>query len=113
MIYKITTGDAWEAAVTAGVFEGSANDRRDGYIHLSSIHQLAVTAQKYFSGVEGLVLVALSADALGAALKWEVSRGNELFPHYYGALPVAAARWVRPLPLDCVGSPCVAATLHL
>ena len=113
MMYKITTAQAWKAAAECGAFAGSEHDMRDGYIHLSSIHQLAATAQKYFSGVEGLVLVAVDPDVLGAALKWEPSRGGDLFPHYYGALPVTAAKWVRPLPLDRAGVPCIADVVPL
>ena len=112
LIYKIMTNEAWVQAVKSGAFEGSADDVRDGYIHLSAQHQLAVTAQKYFTGVDGLVLVAFVPTQVGAGLKWEPSRGGDLFPHYYGRLPVAAARWVRPLPLDLIGVPCVADVLN-
>ena len=45
------------------------------------------------------MLIAVDADALDAALKWEVSRGGDLFPHLYGPLPLAAVRWAKPLPL--------------
>lgn len=110
LIFKITTAPAWAAAVDRGVFAGSPDDVRDGYIHLSSQDQLAGTAVKYFAGVEDLVLVAVEAEQLGDRLKWESSRGGALFPHCYGALPVAAALWVRPLPLDKNGVPCVAET---
>jgi uncharacterized protein (DUF952 family) len=45
------------------------------------------------------MLIAVDADALGDALKWEPSRGGDLFPHLYGELPLAAVLWARPLPL--------------
>ena len=41
--------------------------------------------------------------ALGPALKWEPSRGGALFPHLYGALPLDAVLWVKPLPLGADG----------
>jgi uncharacterized protein (DUF952 family) len=44
-----------------------------------------------------------SATALAAPLKWEVSRGGDLFPHLYGALPVTAVRRVVDLPLGADG----------
>ena len=113
LVYKITTADAWALAVRSGSFEGSRDDVRDGFVHLSAQHQLAVTAQRYFTGVDGLVLVALVPVQLGDGLRWEVSRGGDLFPHYYGPLPVSAAHWVRPLPLDLIGVPCVADVLNL
>lgn len=112
LVYKITTGEAWSAACERGSFSGSADDVRDGYIHLSAPDQLAATAAKYFSGVAGLVLVGIDAAQLGAALKWEPSRGGALFPHYYGAMPVEVARFVRPMRLDEAGVPCVAELLE-
>jgi uncharacterized protein (DUF952 family) len=45
----------------------------------------------------------VDADALGAALKYEPSRGGALFPHLYGTLPLSAVRWVKPLPLGADG----------
>jgi uncharacterized protein (DUF952 family) len=72
-------------------------DVRDGFIHFSTAAQLAETAAKHFAGLTDLVLVAVDADALGAALKWEVSRGGALFPHLYGDLPLSAVRWSRSL----------------
>jgi uncharacterized protein (DUF952 family) len=112
-VYKITSSRPWQEAIECGNFTGSADDLRDGHIHLSAGHQLAATANKYFAGVEDLILVAFEAAALGAPLVWETSRGGDLFPHYYGALPVAAATWVRPLPLDDSGIPRVLETLDL
>ena len=70
---------------------------RDGFIHFSTAPQLAGTAEKYFAGQSDLLIVAVAADALGSALKWERSRGGELFPHLYAALPVEAVRWTQPL----------------
>jgi uncharacterized protein (DUF952 family) len=55
------------------------------------------------------VLVAVDADALGDAIKWEPSRGGARFPHLYGSLPTAVAQWVKPLPLDAAGRPVVPA----
>ena len=57
--------------------------------------QAPETAAKWFAGRDDLVLVAVEADALGPALRWEPSRGGALFPHLYGALPLAAVVWAR------------------
>jgi uncharacterized protein (DUF952 family) len=99
-IYKICREAEWDAAVRAGVYRGSAADLRDGFIHFSTAAQVAETAARHFAGQRDLLIVAVDADALGAALKWEPSRGGALFPHLYGALPVSAALWAKPLPLD-------------
>ncbi len=89
-IYKICPASAWREAERQGVYRGSADDLRDGFIHFSSASQVAGTAKKYFFGQTGLFLIAVDADALGDALRWEVSRGGELFPHLYGELDLGA-----------------------
>jgi len=103
LVYKICPRQDWDDAVKRGRFDGSAVDRRDGFIHLSDDSQVVETAARHFSGQADLVLVAFEASQLGPALRWEPSRGGALFPHYYGALPVSAALWVEPLKLDRAG----------
>ncbi len=102
-IYKITTPRAWAEAEAAGRFDGADIDRRDGYIHFSTAAQLAETAARHFAGRDDLLLVAVDATALGAALRWEPSRGGDLFPHLYAALPLTAVLWTRPMPLGADG----------
>ena len=99
-IYKVCEAAQWAQAERDGEFRGSAVDYADGYIHFSTAEQVAATAAKHFAGMSGLVMVAVAAEDLGAALKWEISRGGALFPHLYGALPLTAVRWVKPLRLD-------------
>ncbi|RTL63783.1 MAG: DUF952 domain-containing protein [Hyphomicrobiales bacterium] len=103
-IYKICSRAEWEAAERAGAFSGSAVDVKDGYIHFSTAEQAVETAAKHFAGAADLVLVRVEAEALGADLKWELSRGGALFPHLYAPLPVALATWVKPLPLGSDGT---------
>ena len=102
-IYKILPRQVWEAAVAAGFFNGSAVDVADGFIHFSTEAQVRETAVKHFAGVADLLLVAVPADSIADAIKWEPSRGGDLFPHLYGPLPVAAASWVQPLPIGADG----------
>ncbi len=101
-IYKICERASWRFAEQTGTYCGSAADARDGFIHFSTAAQLAGTLAKHFAGRGDLLLVAVNADALGEALKWEPSRGGEPFPHLYAALPLAAVRWIKPVP-DEVG----------
>ena len=72
----------------AGAFHGAPVDVADGYIHLSTAAQIDETLNKHFAGREDLILAAIPLGPLGAALRWEVSRGGDLFPHYYGRLEV-------------------------
>jgi uncharacterized protein (DUF952 family) len=98
-IYKICDAAAWQAAERTGEFAGATVDLADGYIHFSAAGQVEETAAKHFAGQRELVLVAVAADALGPALKWEPARGGAVFPHLYGTLPLTAVRWTKPLPL--------------
>ena len=96
-IYKISPASAWREAERAGVYRGSADDARDGYIHLSTASQLAETLRKHYFGQTGLFLIAVDADALGEVLRWEKSRNDELFPHLYGELDLGAVTDVLEL----------------
>jgi len=99
IIYKICSRPLWKAAEAAKVFEGAPIDLQDGYIHFSTAAQARETAEKHFAGQDDLVLVAVEAERLGDALRYEPSRGGDLFPHLYGSLPLSAVLWVKPLPL--------------
>ncbi|MGZ3272716.1 MAG: DUF952 domain-containing protein [Caulobacteraceae bacterium] len=105
LIYKILPRAAWDEAAARGRFEGSPVDLQDGYIHFSTAAQAQETAARHFRGQAGLVVVAIEAEALGAALRWEPSRGGQLFPHLYGPLDPALARGVSEAPLGADGVP--------
>ena len=98
-IYHICTRAEWQAAQAEGVYRGSSQDAADGFIHFSSRDQVRTSAHKHRRGQEGLVLLTVDTANLGPALKWEASRGGQLFPHLYGSLPCAAVVWVDDLPL--------------
>jgi uncharacterized protein (DUF952 family) len=103
-IYKICSASAWREAERQGVYRGSADDARDGFIHFSTASQVAETARKFFFGQTGLFLIEVDADTLGKALRWERSRNNELFPHLYGELDLGAVRAVLNLNARSDGS---------
>lgn len=105
VVYKICSRAEWQDALAQQCYSGSADDARDGFIHMSTAKQLEGTAAKHFAGKADLVLVAFDADRLGGVLKWEPSRGGDLFPHAYGALDPRQALWVRPMPLGPGGIP--------
>ena len=98
IIYKICAAAHWQAALNDGIFRGAAVDLRDGYIHFSTAAQVVETAAKHFAGQADLVLIAVDATSLGDALRWEPSRGGDLFPHLYGTFAPDAVRSVTPLP---------------
>lgn len=99
IVYKILTRSAWAEARAAGVFHGAPVDLADGFVHFSTASQVRETAAKHFAGLPDLLLVGFAAEAFGAALKWELSRGGALFPHLYAALDPELAIEVVDLPL--------------
>ncbi len=87
--YKVLTAEQMAALEKDGVFTGAPVDLADGYIHLSTHAQLTETVDKHFAGQTGLWVAAVDLEALGDAVKWEPSRGGQLFPHIYGDLPLS------------------------
>ncbi len=87
--YKILTAPQF-AALQAGNFAGAPADLADGYIHLSTAAQVTATVERHFAGQSPLYIAAVALAGLGERLRWEVSRGGALFPHFYGEL-----RWAH------------------
>lgn len=103
-IYKIATEAAF-APSRGSAFAGMPIDERDGYMHFSTAGQLVETLRLHFAGQDRLVLLAVHAAALGRNLRWEPSRGGDLFPHLYGGpLPAPAIAWEAPLSVGADGS---------
>jgi uncharacterized protein (DUF952 family) len=106
LIYTLVRAADWRAAEQAGAYHGSADDRRDGFLHFSTAAQLRASAAKHRAGIADLLMVEVSTATLGAALKWEAASGGSragLFPHLYGALPLSAVAQLVPLPLGADG----------
>ncbi|MFC4351789.1 DUF952 domain-containing protein [Fodinicurvata halophila] len=102
-IYHVCREADWAAALEQGRYDGSEDDRRDGFIHFSTRAQLRESVAKHRAGQQGLVLLEVDPEALGDALTWEPSRGGALFPHLYGPLSPGAVRRSWPLPLGTEG----------
>ncbi|MEO0497134.1 MAG: DUF952 domain-containing protein [Pseudomonadota bacterium] len=99
LIYKLSPRDEWQAAEAKGVFTGAPIDIADGFIHFSTADTVEETANKWFADMEDVLLIAVDADHLdGEQLKYEPSRGGELFPHLYGSMPMDAVVSVQDLP---------------
>lgn len=90
LIYRIADPAALAAASLSGAYEGEAHDKADGFIHASTLEQLADTLQLHYADAERLAVAEIEVSALGETLKWEASRGGALFPHVYGSIPFAA-----------------------
>ena len=99
LIYKIFRAPEWADLRQNRRTAGAPIDVADGYVHFSTARQAAETAAKHFAGQDDLFLIAVDADALGDALKWEVSRGGAEFPHLYREMQLDDVQWAQPLPL--------------
>ncbi len=103
-IYKVVSRQLWAEAEKANVFCGAPIDLKDGFIHFSAANQVVETVAKHFAGQVDLLLVEVDATRLGKALRWEVSRGGDLFPHLYGDMRLDSVLSVQELPLRADGS---------
>jgi len=103
LIYKIFRPAEWAELRAKGQTAGAPVDVADGFVHFSTAAQLAETCARHFVGERGLILLALEAETLGDALKWEPSRGGALFPHLYRPLALSDVLWHADLPLGPQG----------
>ena len=99
LIFHVCKRAEWEAARDRGRYAGSSQDAADGFIHFSTAEQVVASVAKHRAGQDDLVILEVDAAPLGAALRWEPSRGGQLFPHLYGPLPVDAVSRAAALPL--------------
>lgn len=104
IVYKICPEGLWRQAERDGVFAGAPIDLADGFIHFSTAAQLRETARRHFAGQTDLLLVTIDGAALGDALRYEPSRGGDLFPHLFASLPLSAVLRVAPLPPGADGA---------
>ena len=98
--YKVLTADQMAALEQDGTFAGAPIDLADGYIHMSTAAQLTETVDKHFAGQSDLHVAAVDLGSFGASLKWEESRGGQLFPHLYGPLLLETVVAYGPLKRD-------------
>lgn len=94
-LYKVLTGPCWRAGEAGGAVPTMPIDTADGFVHLSTATQLAETLALHFKGQGDLVIVAVRTANLDGHLKWEPSRGGQLFPHVYGAIPMTTVEWIE------------------
>lgn len=100
--YKILTLSEF-TSLQQGIFAGAPVDLADGYIHLSTSQQLDETLNRHFTGQNDLMIAAVPLVPLGLALRWEPSRGGDLFPHFYGRLEMRHVSAFTKLTRDAQG----------
>jgi len=104
MIYHLARKAEWDSSTETGIYQGTAEDRADGFLHFSTADQIAESARKHRAGERDLVLLFVDESTLDDKLVWEPSRGGQLFPHLYASLSVSAVVKTADLPLDESGT---------
>jgi len=103
MIFHITNHDAWQQALTTGIYTADSLET-EGFIHCSTVEQVIQTANRFYAGQIGLVLLVIDNDKLEAELIYEESEPGQFFPHLYGSLNLGAVIQVLDFPPDPDGS---------
>jgi len=82
-VYKVFTEREWIAFQKSGHFEGSKDDLRDGFIHLSTKGQVDGVIDRFFAGRGPLYVAEFSDPGFQQRLKWETVVSGEVYPHLY------------------------------
>jgi uncharacterized protein (DUF952 family) len=101
--FKLADAAEWDAARAQGAYAGSALDLADGFIHLSTASQLVETARRHYAGRDDLVLAEIDLAGFGDTIRFEPSRGGDLFPHLFAPLTFSAVTSERRLRVDADG----------
>ncbi len=86
MIYHVTTKKEWEQALQQGFYEAPSL-AAEGFIHTSTLPQVAGVLARYYKNQNNLVLLHIDEALLTSPLKYELAPSvNEMFPHIYGPI---------------------------
>ena len=84
-VYRVFRKEELEEFRKSKLFRGNKLDINSGFIHLCTEQQIKETIDKYFK-TEQTYIVKFKISDLEDALRWEKSRNDDIFPHYYGTL---------------------------
>ena len=102
-IYHIASRADWERALSDGAYR-AASLETEGFIHASNSGQVAGSANRFFRGLEGLVVLRIDLGRLQVPIDWAISPdSDEPFPHLLGPLNLEAVVDVVPLVADASG----------
>jgi uncharacterized protein (DUF952 family) len=97
-LYHIVSKDDWRKYRADGAYRPPSLGS-EGFIHLSTREQVLDTANAFFKGQPGLLLLELHLAPNDSAIRWEPAAGpgvrEGLFPHYYSALPIEAVKKIH------------------
>ncbi|MGS0684090.1 DUF952 domain-containing protein [Nakamurella sp. GG22] len=107
-IYHCSLVSDWESAQRSGTYSISSRGRtlaEEGFVHASYAGQVPGVLQRFYADLEEpLCLLTIDPELVGAPVVAEnLTGGDELFPHIYGPIPVAAVTAVIELHRDDTG----------
>lgn len=88
LILHITPRSHWQKARQDGVYRADSLET-EGFIHCSTPTQVVATANAFFRGQTGLVLLCIESDRVQSEIRYETANGNQ-YPHLYGLLNLNA-----------------------
>ena len=105
LIIHITSKSAWETAQQNGYYTASSLET-EGFIHCSTPAQVVATAERFYAGQRGLVLLVIDSERVQPEVKYEAGtdKPDELFPHIYGRLNLDAVTRVLDFAPDSAGN---------
>lgn len=103
-VYKILSAADWALAEQLG-YTRTALDEGDGYVHLSTREQVAETLGLHYAGHKDVRLLEYIVEEMGVPIRWEESRGGQLFPHLYSTLRIDTAQRIWTLKNTVDGVP--------
>ncbi len=103
-VYKLLSDEDWVIARRLG-YTRTRLDQNDGYVHLSTREQVAETLALHYKAQSGVYLLEYVIEHFSGIVRWEPSRGGQLFPHLYSTLRLDAAKRQWKLETDAQGNP--------
>ncbi len=85
MIYHITTPIELAKFDDKNYYE-AVSLHTEGFIHCSTLAQLKLTAERYYSKVPEIIVLVIDEQKLKAGLEFEMASVGEEFPHIYGPI---------------------------
>ncbi len=96
IVYHITTRSDWQNALLAGQYTAPSLPT-EGFIHASTAEQVAGTANLFFQGQVGLVILEIDTQRLNCEVRFDAVQTHgpvQYFPHIYGPININAVTQV-------------------
>jgi uncharacterized protein (DUF952 family) len=84
-IYHIVLPEIWANFKDKNFYEAESL-QTEGFIHCSFENQIAGVLERYYKGIEQILVLHLETEKLTAKLVNEPSTNNEVYPHIYGQI---------------------------